>query len=103
VELHGPIGLKRLARTRVGGAEPHSRLWGTAHTADGARASLEWRVRADGELTHVEVRVDLRPSRWRDRVLLHLGGRAWLRSRLRAALHRLADACDARPHQHART
>jgi hypothetical protein len=89
VELRGPGGLRRLARTRVQGAEPYSRLWGTAETADGARACLEWRVRPQGDRTHVEVRLDLRARRWRDRILLHLGGRAWLRARLRAALDRL--------------
>jgi hypothetical protein len=89
VELQGPVGLTRLARTRVGGAEPHSRLWGTAETTDGARASLEWRVRPHGDFTLVEVRVDMRARKWSDRILLLLGGRAWLRARLRAALYRL--------------
>ena len=90
VELRGPGGLTRVARTRVQGAEPHSRLWGTAETADGARALLEWRVRPQGDRTHVEVRLDVHAVTWRDRTLLRLGGRAWLRARLRAALDRLA-------------
>jgi hypothetical protein len=89
VELRGPVGLTRLARTRVQGAEPHSRLWGTAETIDGARASLEWRVRPESDRTDVEVRLDVRAGGWKDRTLLHLGGRAWLRARLHAALDRL--------------
>lgn len=90
VELRGPMGVRRVARTRVQGAEPHSRLWGTAVTRDGAQATLQWRVQPDGERTHVEVRLDVQAAGWRDRLLLHLGGRAWLWSRLRAALDRLA-------------
>jgi hypothetical protein len=90
VELRGPGGLTRVARTRVQGAEPHSRLWGTAETSDGARALLEWRVRPQGDRTHVEVRLDVHAVTWTDRTLLHLGGRAWLSARLRAALDRLA-------------
>lgn len=97
VELHGPVGLTRVARTRVRGAEPHSRLWGTAETEDGARASVEWRVRPQGDITHVAVRLDVRARKWRDRILLHLGGRAWLRARLLAALDRLSGAAAAAP------
>ena len=48
VELRGPVGLKRLARTSVGGAEPPFRLWGTAQTPEGASALIEWRVRPYG-------------------------------------------------------
>lgn len=90
VELRGPVGLTRLARTQVGGAEANSRLWGTAETTDGARAFLEWQVRPKGEDTQVEVRLDVRDCGWRDRTLLRLGGSAWLRARMRAALARLA-------------
>jgi Polyketide cyclase / dehydrase and lipid transport len=90
VELRGPVGLTRLARTRLQGAEPHTRLWGTAETTDGARARLEWRVRPQGDGTHVEARLDVQARTWTDRTLLRLGGRAWLRARLRAALDRLA-------------
>jgi hypothetical protein len=97
VSLKGPAGLTRLARTQVRGAEPHCRLWGTAETPDGARASLEWRVSPQRDVTHVEVQLDVRPRRWRDRLLLHLGGRLWLRARLRAALHRLARIASPQP------
>ncbi len=92
VELRGPVGLKRLARTSVGGAEPPFRLWGTARTTDGACALMEWRVKPEGERTHVEVQLDVRPRTWSDRTLLSLGGRAWLRNRLDAALDRLAQS-----------
>ena len=40
VQLRGPAGVTRLARTRVQGAEPRSRLWGAAETRTGpARCS----------------------------------------------------------------
>jgi hypothetical protein len=89
VELRGPAGLTRLARTSVHGAEPHSRLWGAAETAEGAEAFLEWRVEPDGDGTQVEVRVYVRAGSWRDRLLLRLGGKLWLRARLHSALARL--------------
>jgi hypothetical protein len=90
VELRGPMGVTRLARTRVHGGERGSRLWGTAETADGACALVQWRVEGAPDRTHVEVRLDVHARTWKDRTLLHLGGRAWLGARMRAALARLA-------------
>jgi Polyketide cyclase / dehydrase and lipid transport len=95
VQLRGPMGVTRLARTRLRGAQAHSRLWGTAETTEGARAVLEWRVEPRGEDTHVEVRLDVQARTFRDRALLALGGRAWLGARLRAALERLAQTVRA--------
>jgi hypothetical protein len=46
-------------------------------------------VKPQGDRTHVEVRLDVRARTWKDRILLHLGGRTWLRSRLRSALDQL--------------
>jgi hypothetical protein len=90
VELRGPAGLSRLARTYVGGVESNSLLWGTAETADGARALIEWQLSPCGDCTIVEVRLEVRADSWKDRALLRFGGRAWLRARLRSALDWLA-------------
>jgi len=90
VELRGPLGIRRLVRTRVSGAEPGRRLWGTAETEHGARAHVEWRLRPhDAESTAVQVRIEVEASNWPERMLLALGGRAWLRARMRAALRRV--------------
>jgi hypothetical protein len=83
------MGVRRLARTRIEGAEPHSHLWGTAET-EGARALVHWRLEPHADRTRVEVRLDVELRTWKDRTLLRLGGRAWLGARLRAALDRLA-------------
>src|SRR4051812_5706781 len=77
VELRGPLGIKRLVRTRVAGAEPGRRLWGTAVTEQGAKAHVEWRLRpCDEDRTAVQVRIEVEASTWPERVLLALGGRA---------------------------
>lgn len=92
VELRGPLGIKRLVRTEVRGAEPATRLWGTAVTEQGARAHVEWRLRpCEGDRTAVEVRLEVEASSWPERLLLLLGGRTWLRARMRAALRRMRE------------
>ena len=90
VELRGPVGLTRTARTRVEGAEFPDRLWGTAVTTNGTEAALEWSLRATAEGTLVAVQVRLRPRHWSDRLLLRAGGGRWLLRRLTAAIGRLA-------------
>jgi hypothetical protein len=90
VELRGPLGIKRLVRTRVSGAEPGRRLWGIAETQQGARAHVEWRLRpCDHDRTSVQVRIRVEATNWPERLLLALGGRTWLRARMRAALRRM--------------
>jgi hypothetical protein len=92
VELRGPLGIKRLVRTEVRGAEPTRRLWGTAVTEQGARAHVEWRLQpCDGDRTAVEVRIEVEATTWAERLLLVLGGRSWLRARMRAALRRMTE------------
>src|SRR3954469_20335582 len=74
VELRGPMGIKRLVRTRVAGAEPGRRLWGTAVTDRGAKAHVEWRLRpCDEDRAAVQVRIEVEASTWPERVLLALG------------------------------
>jgi uncharacterized protein YndB with AHSA1/START domain len=92
VELRGPMGIKRLVRTSVSGAEPGKRLWGTALTEQGAKAHVDWRLQPrHGERTTVEVRIEVQAARWPERLLLALGGRTWLRARMRAALRRMGE------------
>lgn len=89
VELRGPLGLRRHARTRVAGADFPTRLWGTAETTRGSRAALRWQLRPETGGTRVRVEVEIAPS-GRDKLLLACGGRIWLWRRLRASLRRVA-------------
>src|SRR4029079_17256442 len=89
VELRGPLGLRRTARTRVGGAEFPTQLWGAAETPCGSRADLRWRLKPGEDGTRVRIEVEIDPGR-RDSWLPTVGGRRWLRRRLDIALRRLA-------------
>ena len=89
VELRGPAGLVRRARTQVAGADA-GRLWGTAVTEHGTEAQLEWSIAPGRDGTAVAVRMRVSPNHWSDRLLLRLGGRRWLARRLEAAVGRLA-------------
>ncbi|HEX8742192.1 MAG TPA: SRPBCC family protein [Thermoleophilaceae bacterium] len=90
VELRGPAGLTRRARTHVEGADDHGRrLWGRAVTEHGTEAELEWSLAPRRHGTAVTVQMRVRPRHWPDRLLLRLGGRRWLVRRLAAAIGRL--------------
>ena len=89
VELRGPAGLRRRARTEVQGAQHPRRLWGVATSDTGSVASLEWLLSPAGDGATVEARLHVTPRHWRDRLLLSLGGRWWLKGRLHAAIGRL--------------
>jgi hypothetical protein len=95
VELRGPFGVRRHARTRVRGAEFPTRLWGTAETPDGSRALLDWHLRPQPVGTRVRIELQIDPSE-RDRLLLACGGRVWLARRLRAGLRRLERSAHTR-------
>ncbi len=96
VELRGPLGLRRRAQTKVEAAKHPRWLAGTAATPSGTRASLEWYLRASPHGTRVDVELQITPATRRDRLLLALGARPWLRRRLRAAVDRLGAIASSR-------
>ena len=92
VRLRGPLGLRRVARTKVLEAEPPGpvgRLHGHAEIGRSTRGDVFWEIApADGgsnvTLAAVPQRLGLV-----DKLLLVMGGRRWMCALLRNALARL--------------
>ena len=97
VRLHGPLGLGRTAHTQVLEAERPSLLRGRAsigHRANGGRVTegeVVWTLEPDGDGTRVHLAATVRCAGLGDRAILAMGGGAWMRTRVRAALARLGD------------
>ncbi len=86
VRLRGPFGLRRTARTRVELARPPEEMGGRAELSGGTVAHVRWLLRrADGR-TVVTLGATVENAGRLDRLLLGLGGRAWLRSSFEGAL-----------------
>jgi uncharacterized protein YndB with AHSA1/START domain len=96
VKLHGPLGVRRTVHTRVLDVERPRRLRGRAgigRRSDGGRVTegeVVWTLEAEDHGTLVRLCATVRCASTSDRIVLALGGRAWLRVRFRAALSRLA-------------
>jgi Polyketide cyclase / dehydrase and lipid transport len=90
VRLHGPLGVRRTARTRVLASRPPHELVGEARVGRRTVGRVRWSLRPDGDGTLVELDATVPEAGALDRALLALGGRAWLRRRFAAALRALA-------------
>jgi uncharacterized protein YndB with AHSA1/START domain len=92
VRMRGPLGVRRTAATRVLAADPAQQVVGVAEMGRRTRAFVRWKlnVREGGTEVRLEATVDRIGGL--DRLLLVLGGRAWLERRFRAVLVRLAEA-----------
>jgi len=96
VRMHGPLGIGRTAHTQVLAAERPSMLRGRAaigRRSDGGRVTegeVSWTLDPDGAGTRVRLTAHVKRAGLGDRLILALGGRVWLRTRLRDALARLA-------------
>jgi uncharacterized protein YndB with AHSA1/START domain len=104
VRLHGPLGLGRTAHTQVLEAERPKLLRGRAsigRRSDGGRVTegeVTWTLEQTGaERTRVHLSATVLSASLADRVVLALGGRAWMQARFRAALSRLVAQARA-PH-----
>ena len=95
VRLNGPLGVRIRARTAVGTASYARELSGTARTDTGTTGTLTWRLEPSGSQTLVTAHLTADARTLRDRCLLRLGGRRWLRRRLRTAIDRLPDRAHA--------
>jgi hypothetical protein len=91
VRIHGPLGIRRTAVTRVTTRERPTMMTGTAELGGGTRARVTWSFTPDGDATTVRLAAEVEKAGPLDRVLLALGGKAWLRHRLAAILATLAD------------
>src|SRR5262249_3619583 len=78
VRIHGPPGLHRTARTKVVEAKPEHSICGTAELSGGTRAEVAWELSEDAGGTDVRLSAVVEHAALPDRVLLALGGRAWM-------------------------
>jgi len=88
IAMHGPLGLRRVARTELTVAVAPERLEGHAYVGDRTRAHVSWRI-AGEESSDVELVAIVLSAGRLDRALLGFGGRGWLRRRFEAVLTRL--------------
>jgi uncharacterized protein YndB with AHSA1/START domain len=89
VRIHGPLGLRRTARTTVVDATPSHVIHGTAELSGGTRATVAWELAEDAGGTAVRLSAEVEHAALPDRALLALGGRGWMTRRFDAILARL--------------
>jgi uncharacterized protein YndB with AHSA1/START domain len=91
VRIRGPLGLHRTAVTSVERVDPPERLEGTARLG-GTRAEVAWTLHArDAGTTEVGLAATVLRSGSLDRLVLRLGGAAWMRRLFAATLTHLAE------------
>jgi hypothetical protein len=97
IVVHGPLGLKKHARTRLTRVDEEAGIVeGLAEDDEGTLAVVTWRVARAADATRVGLEVDLRRLALVDRALLLLGGRMWLRRCLRRTLDNLEETLQRR-------
>jgi uncharacterized protein YndB with AHSA1/START domain len=89
VRIHGPLGLRRTARTTVVDARPSHVIHGTAELSGGTLARVAWELGEDAGGTEVRLSAEVEHATLPDRLLLALGGRVWMARRFEAILERL--------------
>ena len=91
VRIRGPLGLRRTAITSVERIDPPERLQGTARVG-GAQAEVAWMLRErDTGATEVVLAATVLRAGALDRLVLGLGGAAWMRRLFAATLAHLAN------------
>jgi uncharacterized protein YndB with AHSA1/START domain len=91
VRIHGPLGLRRTASTRVVDAVPDHVMHGIAELSGGTRARIGWEMNEDAGGTEVRLSAEVEHATLPDRLLLALGGRAWMARHFDAILVRLGE------------
>jgi hypothetical protein len=91
VRIHGPLGLRRTATTTVVDAAPSHVMHGTAELSGGTVARIAWELNEDADGTAVRLSADVEHAAALDRLLLALGGQAWMKRHFAAILERLDD------------
>ncbi|HEX4718133.1 MAG TPA: SRPBCC family protein [Thermoleophilaceae bacterium] len=89
VRIHGPLGLRRTAATTVVDAHPDHLIHGTAELSGGTLARVAWELSEHAGGTAVRLSAEVERAALPDRLLLSLGGRAWMTRRFDAILARL--------------
>jgi uncharacterized protein YndB with AHSA1/START domain len=92
VRIRGPLGLSRVARTRVLAVEPPRRLEGRADVGQGTVGAVRWEIEpAGGGGSRVTLAARVESASALDRAILALGGGRWLERIFRDALARLGE------------
>jgi hypothetical protein len=91
VRMRGPLGVRRTAGTRVLAADPPQQIVGVADVGRRTRAFVRWKLSEGEDATGVLLEAAIDRLGALDRLLLLLGGRAWLARRFRAVLDQLAE------------
>jgi hypothetical protein len=94
IVLRGPLGLRRVARTKLVSTKPPDgsragAVEGLAAVETGSAARIAWRLEPRGDRTAVTLEAHVERAQGVDRLLLVLGARPWLRRILRHSLARL--------------
>jgi hypothetical protein len=91
VRIRGPLGLRRTASTRVVDAVPDHVMHGIAELSGGTCARIGWEMSEDAGGTAVRLSAEVEHAALPDRLLLALGGRAWMTRHFDAILVRLGE------------
>jgi hypothetical protein len=91
VRLRGPLGVRRTVTTRVVASKAPRLLIGTAEIGPSTRARVSWALASHGESTRVRLAAAVERASAFDRLLLRVGGRAWLQRRFSATLDGLVE------------
>jgi hypothetical protein len=97
VRLRGPLGLRRTVHTRVTATRRPRLIIGTAELGSRTRARVSWTLASRSGQTHVRLAAEVEQASALDRLLLSLGGRAWLAKRFAFGLEQLARTMLASP------
>ena len=91
VRIRGPLGLHRTAATKVTASRSPRLILGVAELRGGTRARVSWTLAPHSRETRVALVAEVERAAPLDRVLLAVGGRAWLRHMFGRSLERLAE------------
>jgi hypothetical protein len=89
VRISGPIGISRVARTRVVSVERPTTLHGAADIGRGTHASVRWEIEPDRAGSRVTFSAQVDAASALDRIFLAAGGRWWLGRIFDRAVQRL--------------
>src|SRR5262245_43092131 len=91
VQLRGPLGIRRRARTRILDSRAPGWMIGSAEIGRETRALISWTVAEDGVGSRVRLKAEIAHLSLPDRVLLALGGRRWMRRLFEESIIALAE------------
>ncbi len=97
VRIRGPLGIRRTATTCVEFARPLQEIGGSARMSGGTLAYVRWLLRPAGAHTLVTLGATIQRATPFDRLLMRLGGLAWMQRRFEGTLRTLENRLTAAP------